>query len=237
MNSSLQMAKALPLSLGFAVLLACPAGLRADAAQGQTAGKQVASKDTLLPEPIAKALDTATQVEFVQTPLRDVADFLKDKHGIPIQLHTRALENEGIATDVAVTMNLSGISLRSALRLMLDPFGLVAVPKNEVLMITTKEYATTDLSPHIYYVGDLLRESEEHAEKDLQALQTLLTAGIEPKTWKDGGGAGVIVPFRGNLLIVSQSYLVHEQIAEFLHQMRRNPYVWSKRKHKPEKPE
>ncbi len=68
---------------------------------------------------ITAALKSPTQLEFIETPLQDVIDYLKDYHGIEIQLDTKALNDVGIDPTTPVTKNLKGISLRSALRLML----------------------------------------------------------------------------------------------------------------------
>ena len=68
---------------------------------------------------INEALKSPTQLEFIETPLTDVIDYLKDYHEIEIQIDKKALDDVGIGTDTPVTKNLKGISLRSALRLML----------------------------------------------------------------------------------------------------------------------
>ena len=48
-------------------------------------------------------------MEFVEQPLHDVIDYLKDLHGIEIQLDKTALEDVGIGPDTPVTKNLKGI--------------------------------------------------------------------------------------------------------------------------------
>jgi hypothetical protein len=105
---------------------------------------------------IRKALDEPTSLEFVETPLTDVIDYLKDLHGIEIQIDNKALEDGGAGTDTPVTKNLRGISLRSALRLMLGPMDLAYVIKDEVLLITTKEKADAELVTKVYPVADLV---------------------------------------------------------------------------------
>ena len=105
---------------------------------------------------IRKALDEPTNLEFVETPLTDVIDYLKDLHGIEIQIDNKALEDAATGTDTPVTRNLRGISLRSALRLMLGPLDLAYVIKDEVLLITTKEKADAELVTKVYPVADLV---------------------------------------------------------------------------------
>jgi hypothetical protein len=66
---------------------------------------------------IYEALDsTVDSLEFNETPLRDVISSLRDREGIPIQIDAKALEDAGIDLETPITKNLSGISLRSALR-------------------------------------------------------------------------------------------------------------------------
>jgi len=105
---------------------------------------------------IRTALEEETKVEFVETPLQDVLDFLRDQHDIEIQLDSKALDDDAIAQDTPISMDIKGISLRSALRLMLEPLNLTYVIKNEVLQITTKTKAETDLATKVYPVADLV---------------------------------------------------------------------------------
>jgi RNA polymerase sigma factor (sigma-70 family) len=93
---------------------------------------------------IIKALKERTQVDFVETPLEDVIDYLKDFHGIEIQLDSAALKEAGIDENTPVTKKLSGVSLRSALKLILDDLKLKYVVQNEMLLITTPEVAESE---------------------------------------------------------------------------------------------
>ncbi len=107
-------------------------------------------------EKIFKALDDDTRLEFIDTPLDQVIEFLKDAHDINIELDTKALDDVGLGTDAPITRNLKGISLRSALRLMLKEMELTYVIRDEVLMITTPEEAESELVTKVYPVGDLV---------------------------------------------------------------------------------
>jgi hypothetical protein len=105
---------------------------------------------------ILAELSEKTVLEFDAQPLSDVIQYLKDRHGIEIQLDIKALEDEGIGTDSPITRNISGITLRSALRLLLGELDLTYIVKNEVLLITTKGEAEALLSTRVYPVGDLI---------------------------------------------------------------------------------
>jgi len=97
---------------------------------------------------IDDALKSPTQLEFIETPLQDVIDYLKDFHDIEIQIDKKALDDVGIGSDTPITKNLKGISLRSALRLTLRELDLTYVIQDEVLLITTPEQAETLAAPH-----------------------------------------------------------------------------------------
>ena len=118
------------------------------------------SKDMRIRGPAEKKIEAAlkspTQLEFVDTPLTDVVDYLKDYHQIEIQMDKKAMDEAGIGTDSQVTKNLKGVSLKSALRLMLHELGLTYVIQDEVLLITTTEAAESKLSTRVYAVADLV---------------------------------------------------------------------------------
>jgi len=105
---------------------------------------------------IKAELSNNTTMDFIETPLQDAVDYLKDLHGIEIQLDSKALEDGGMGTDTPVSRKLSGISLRSALRLLLGSIDLTYIIKDEVLLITTKEVADAELVTKAYPVADLV---------------------------------------------------------------------------------
>ncbi len=175
---------------------------------------------------IEAALKSPTQLEFIETPLQDVIDFLKDHHRIEIQIDTRALADVGIGTDTPVTKNLKGVSLRSALRLMLRELGLTHTIQDEVLLITTFEEADTRMTTVVYPVADLVRFREKSGEtwSDFDSLIDTITSAVRPTTYDEVGGPGSVSPQSvGNTdtLVISQTQEVHREIAAFLKQLRR----------------
>ena len=120
----------------------------------ETVGAQVRSQAMLQSEPtsppasavnesrIWQALDSVTEIQFTDTPLRDIVAYIAQLHDIPVLLDTANLTADGITGDEEITVIVSGITLRSALNLMLGsvhdvPLGFVI--QNEVLKITTRE--------------------------------------------------------------------------------------------------
>lgn len=84
------------------------------------------------------ALNEETEFHFADKPLFEVVDYLQQRHKINIQLDGKALDDAGVGSDVPITRSVKGITLRSALRLLLDQLDLTYVVHNGVLMITTK---------------------------------------------------------------------------------------------------
>ena len=107
-------------------------------------------------ERIVRALDDETEFEFVDLPLRDIVDYLKQQHNIQIILDEQALLDEGIQPDEPVNISLSGISLRSALKIILEPLALTYVIQDEVMRLTTETKAEELMSTRVYPVADLV---------------------------------------------------------------------------------
>ncbi|MFZ5833525.1 MAG: hypothetical protein ACOY3P_25850, partial [Planctomycetota bacterium] len=129
---------------------------------------------------ITEQLNSPTKLEFIETPLVDVVNFLEDLHKIQIELDKRALAAVAISTDTPISTSLQGISLRSALRLMLRDLDLTYVIKDEVLYITTPEEANAELVTKVYPVADLV----------LPVSQTAFSGGFGGLGGGIGGGGG-----------------------------------------------
>jgi hypothetical protein len=93
---------------------------------------------------IRKALDENTELDFTQAPILFVIDYLKECHQIEIQLDEKAFADEG-RSGLTVTIQVRGITLRSALKTILSDLDLTYVIQNGVLMITTKREVQSTL--------------------------------------------------------------------------------------------
>ena len=170
---------------------------------------------------IVAALDDKTELEFVDQPLSDVIDYLKERHGIEIQLDNKALTDAGLGTDAPITKNIKGIRLESALDLMLNELDMTYLVCHEVLFLTSKKQAQNMLSTKTYPVGDLVvREDGAGAGDDYQSLIELITSAA-PTTWNEVGGPGSIQEFRNaRAVVISQTFAVHRQIERLLADVR-----------------
>ncbi|MGD9721959.1 MAG: hypothetical protein AB7O59_10405 [Pirellulales bacterium] len=206
------------------------------AAQGSNAAEARPAQpptrdDRELEERIQTALKTPTHMEFVETPLQDAVDYLKDLHGIEIQLDSKALEDEGIGSDTPMTRSLKGLSLDSSLRLLLEPLDLTFVVRHGVLEITTHDAVKKMIELRVYSVQNLI--SEELDVEDIAKVARLAT--VDPFAAPIPGGVTVpapqqvrpaeeesqpiIVPF-GELLVVRGSIAEHERLADLLDKIR-----------------
>jgi hypothetical protein len=174
---------------------------------------------------IKQALAEKTCLEFRDTPLCDVVEYLKDQHHIEIQLDKKAMDDVGVAPDVPITRSVKGVSLRSGLKLLLDDLGLTFEIRSEVLMITTPEKAEAHLTTVVYDVADLVTCRDEKGElwEDYDQLIETITSTIKPTTWDSVGGPGSIAPGTFNsakVLVISQTDDIHEEIDSLLENIR-----------------
>lgn len=155
-------------------------------------------------------------MEFVETPLDDVFDYLKDLHHIEVQFDEKALRDAEAAIDIAVSCDLNGIQLKSALELILDEWDLAYVVKNDVLHVTTAEKADGILQTRSYPVRDLVLASPA-ADPDFKPLIDTIRSVVAPHTWSQNGGAGTLQTDAKNLtLVCTQSPRLQRQVAQLL---------------------
>jgi len=174
---------------------------------------------------IEAALNGPTVLVANETPLEDVIASLRDQHRIPIEIDTGALDDVGIGTDSPITRNLKGISLRSALRLMLKELELTYVICDEVLLITTPEEAESELATVVYPVRDLVRYCDAEGKQwaDFDTLIDMITSSIAPQAWDTVGGPGSIEGMQygdADVIVLSQTQDVHREIVSLLDKLR-----------------
>ena len=157
-------------------------------------------------------------LEFNETALQNVVSVIQEEFNIPIKLDTTALDDLGVQPDQAITINLHGISLRAALRLMLKEIGLTYIIQDEVLLITTPDEAEQQLRVCVYDVRDLIDATNP---ADMESLKNTILSCAATETWAaNGGGEAEARPFRQSLLIVSQTQAVHEEVRALLDTIR-----------------
>ena len=171
-------------------------------------------------EQIQAALDKELETAPLQAaqPLAQFVVALRKELGVPVVVDRRALEEIGITPDEPMEVDLpeEGLSARSFLRLALDQYDLDYVIANEVLLISTPEELENRLETIVYSTRELNVPAEE--------LSELITHFVAMDTWAEVGGPGTVspLPAPNEGLVISQTQRVHEQIADFFEQLRRN---------------
>jgi hypothetical protein len=170
---------------------------------------------------VREALEQYVTLRFENLPMKDLAEAVGKKSGISVVINEQALTDEGVNLDVPITLKVSRVTLRSALRLALDPLQLRAVVENEVLMITTASEAVNYRNLVVYDVTDLHEARRNQAgESNLLRLIMNSTGGEPDGPWAqvdgEGGEIGLLPVGDTMLLVVRQTDVVHQQIEKLL---------------------
>ncbi|WP_425618207.1 hypothetical protein NA78x_001907 [Anatilimnocola sp. NA78] len=82
---------------------------------------------------------TIVDLQFVDTPLKDIASYLADEIGAPIVLDPDALNGVQLQPDAPLTIILQRMPLQRALTGLLAPYDLRVALRNEVIYITARD--------------------------------------------------------------------------------------------------
>jgi len=106
---------------------------------------------------IKEKLTAKVRPTFRDQPLAAVLDSLSKQADVAIHLDMVGLEQEAVGSDTSVTLSLDQpISLKSALKLLLEPLHLDYVVRDEVLKVTSPRLVKGDVYAVTYPVADLV---------------------------------------------------------------------------------
>jgi type II secretory pathway component GspD/PulD (secretin) len=128
---------------------------------------------------IERRLKAPINLNFKDTPLGQVIDDLHDLSGVNVVPDKAALEEAGISMDRPLSLKLEGVSMKSALNVLLQQLHLTYVVKDEVLQITTEEHAKGKLKQVTYPVADLVVPVDNHTMPISANLEQLLDKKIQ----------------------------------------------------------
>ncbi len=177
---------------------------------------------------IREALTKKVDFEFIDMELGEVFRFISDRYEIPIRMRKSFYDRYG---DMTVTLVVSGISLESALNLIVeeDEGVLDFIIEDDVLKIMDGYDAYYKMETHVYDVQELT----DWDGVDPEVIAEVIRNTIAPDSWRsDDGNSAVttqhatpaerkeatieVLPGR---LIVTQSQRVHRQIDDLLLQL------------------
>jgi hypothetical protein len=173
-----------------------------------------ASEDTAELTKIRTKLANPVTLEFVETPLSDVIDFLRDFTGVNIVLDKPAIDEEGVNSDTPISVHLQSIRLSSALSVLLEQFNLTWLLQDECVLLTSRVVAARRMVTWSYPVGDLVPAADD-GEKLVLLAKRVLCSGR-------GEFPGERIPFLDSLkaIVLTDNLPSHAQIARLLEQLR-----------------
>jgi hypothetical protein len=159
------------------------------------------------PQPVEAALARPAIFQFAKAPLPDVMAALSRSHGIPILADRRALQTAGIRpSEIAITAMAKSKPLGTALDSLLRPHKLAWIVWHDVVLVTTASAAQEKYQEtHVYKLTRRV---------PLQRRIATITQTVASESWANVGGPGDAAPLPPGLLVIRQSPLVHQQIAE-----------------------
>ena len=175
-------------------------------------------------EKILTTLSDTTEVAFTDTPLEEALKYFEDLHSVEIWLDKESLAALKQNTDQPINLSISGISLRSTLRLILEPLALTYIIESEVLKITTQATADKAIITRTYPVSDLFATREE-AEELVESLVCGL--GLAQKGKEGPKSLAVSVPSAA--IIARLSRLQQDQLLQLVRDLREAKSLASKR--------
>lgn len=176
---------------------------------------------TDLRQRIEATLRKPAKIEVIEVPLGSLIKELSEQYDIPINIDRHALADNGIDPSQPITKLIEGISLRSALNIILDPLGLTYIIDFNTLVITTREEEADRMVNRVYPVTDLVRTEagDTGFTCDTEPLVNAIKGTIGKEHWVDVGGDGIIrsVPTSiGTSLVVLQSRIINETVDSLL---------------------
>lgn len=160
-----------------------------------------------VPRPAPRHVDVAQRlkdeipsIEFSQTPLLDLLQFLASFSTIPITLDPDALALVKATPQIPVSVKLEKTNVDQVLTAALEPLRLGYVVTDDQLLVTlvTKlPQRQIARRKHKHSVQDLVGDDSRR----LGQLTDLIVAMVEPESWEVHGGAGVLVGEMPSLMI------------------------------------
>jgi hypothetical protein len=146
-------------------------------------------------ERLRKVMEEKTDLNVARAPLVNVLAMLGKRHGIPIVVSQWTLEDEGIRTTGAVSLRVTGKSLKSVLRSLLEPWNLVAAVHDEVVLVTHRENVLETEEVVVYRTADLMSRGKD---EDREAVRVRVQEVLK----KIQGNSGSCEWFRNDGLLV-----------------------------------
>lgn len=182
-------------------------------------------------------------VDFQALPLEDALSYIRDVTGINIVLDNEVRSRS--PEELAVTLQVKDLLLKSVLKLMLNLKGLTALYEEGVLKVVPKGKINKSVTTQIYDVRDLLFKIRDFPgpkveltssgqsgtplsgatftldeEPKSTITEDFLTEMIQQNTGGDSWSENASVTLSNGLLIITQSGRVHQEVKRLLQLLR-----------------
>jgi hypothetical protein len=180
-------------------------------------------------------------LDFQGARLSEVIAYFQEFSGLNFHIDAEAGRDRD---EDRIAIKVKDVSLRTALKLVLNPRDLGCVYRDGVLVVTTKARLAASTVTRVYDIRDLQFQLQDfpgpkfeldykmpgidagllgqHEDPkggfDSETLIDLIKTNLDPRSWEDG--AEVSISVAGGLLVVSQSRSIHEELARFLDLLR-----------------
>jgi hypothetical protein len=178
---------------------------------------------------IDAALAKRVSFQFVDTPLRDIMQFVAEQTGLTCRL-SKKIEDAGVQANHPVTFSADNLPVESALQLLLRDLNLTLMVQHGMVIVTNVEDAQSpeNQTTRVYPVADLVEVVRIPAsqggglELDYDPLIETITTTIEPDSWSDVGGPGSVKEFENSRsLVISARRDIHQKVAALLVTLRK----------------
>jgi len=149
-------------------------------------------------------------VNFRDTPLTDVLEYLSREQEVPILLDAVAVEEAGLLVDEPINFIVEKIRVDQALDLMLREFELTWYIENGILHVTTIEVANEKFLNRSYDVAPF--RAAGIAPGTLLEIVMQATDAL----WEEVDGDGGRVSIVGDVMTIRQPYQVHRGLPQLL---------------------
>jgi hypothetical protein len=193
------------------------------AQESATSGAGPSAAEIRIERALAEQL--RTPLNYVEQPLSSVFAAISEEYGIPIQFDESALEQVAMTPETEVSIQVSGVSLKSALELIFRYVpDLTYMIDSEVLLVTTTEEEMIKRLVRVYRIDDLVATDSASVSAATQAdydrfSETIENCLADDGSW-DGDLYGYVEALRPGMLVVAGPRQVHRQIVELLDELR-----------------
>jgi uncharacterized membrane protein YgcG len=134
------------------------------------------------------------EMKFTNVTLAEALDYIRDVSGVNMHVDWKTLETVNVTKDTMVNVRVRSVSLRKALSLVLSEAGeghlLTFYVDDNVLEVTTREFADKQLITKVYPVEDLITDIPDFTAADENLNLGSLSSGSTVTGTSGGMGGG-----------------------------------------------